>query len=128
MREGVKFSDGEDFTAKDVKFTFDYTKEHPYHYASTNMVKETRIVNDYIVEIELNDVYVPFITNVAGCLPILPEHIWKDVTEPEKFTSPEAVVATGPFKLETYDSATGVYVFVKMKTISMEMLLLINLL
>ena len=113
LRKGVKFSDGEEFTAKDVKFTFDYTKEHPYHYASTNMVKETRIIDNYTVEIELHDVYVPFITNVAGCLPILPEHIWKDVTEPEKFTSPEAVVATGPFKLETYDSATGVYVFVK---------------
>jgi len=113
LRKGVKFTDGEEFNAEDVKFTFDYTKEHPYHYASTSMVKETRIIDNYTVEIELSDVYVPFISDVAGCLPILPEHIWKDVTEPETFTAPEAVIATGPFKLESYDSAAGVYVFTK---------------
>lgn len=113
LREGVKFSDGVEFTAKDVKFTFDYTKEHPYHYASTSMVKESRIIDDYTVEIELDEVNVPFISNVAGSLPILPEHIWKDVDEPETFTDPEAVIATGPFKLENYDSASGVYVFTK---------------
>ena len=113
LKEGVKFTDGEEFNAEDVKFTFDYTKDHPYHYASTNMVKEARIIDDYTVEIELSDIYVPFISDVVGCLPILPEHIWKDVTEPETFTDPEAVVATGPFKLESYDSAAGVYVFNK---------------
>ncbi|MFA5523226.1 MAG: ABC transporter substrate-binding protein [Tissierellales bacterium] len=113
LRKGVKFTDGEEFNAEDVKFTFDYTKEHPYHYASTSMIKETRIIDDYTVEIELSDVYVPFISDVAGCLPILPEHIWKDITEPETFTDPEAVITTGAFKLESYDSASGVYVFTK---------------
>ena len=30
LRKGVSFTDGTPFTAEDVKFTFDYMKEHPY--------------------------------------------------------------------------------------------------
>ncbi len=111
LREGIKFTDGEPFTAEDVKFTFDYMKEHPYQWVSVDMVKEARVVDDLTVEIELNEVYVPFLSDVAGSLPILPKHIWENVTEPETFNTPEATVSTGPFMLENYDSAAGTYTF-----------------
>ena len=110
-RKGVSFTDGTPFTAEDVKFTFDYMKEHPYKWVSVSMVEEASVVDEHTVEIKLNKTYNPFLSDVAGSLPILPKHIWENVTEPETFTEPEAAISTGPFILENYDSAAGTYTF-----------------
>lgn len=111
LRKGVSFTDGTPFTAEDVKFTFDYMKEHPYKWVSVSMVEEASVVDEHTVEIKLNKTYNPFLSDVAGSLPILPKHIWENVTEPETFTEPEAAISTGPFILENYDSAAGTYTF-----------------
>lgn len=111
LRKGVSFTDGTPFTAEDVKFTFDYMKEHPYKWVSVSMVEEASIVDEHTVEIRLNKTYNPFLSDVAGSLPILPKHIWENVTEPETFTEPEAAISTGPFILENYDAAAGTYTF-----------------
>ena len=111
LRKGVSFTDGTPFTAEDVKFTFDYMKEHPYKWVSVSMVEEASVVDEHTVEIRLNKTYNPFLSDVAGSLPILPKHIWENVTEPETFTEPEAAISTGPFILENYDSAAGTYTF-----------------
>ena len=111
LRKGVSFTDGTPFTAEDVKFTFDYLKEHPYKWVSVSMVEEASVVDEHTVEIKLNKTYNPFLSDVAGSLPILPKHIWENVTEPETFTEPEAAISTGPFILENYDSAAGTYTF-----------------
>ncbi len=113
LREGVTFHDGTPFTAQDVKFTFDYTALHPYQWTATTMVKEARVVDDLTVEVELNKPYVPFITDVAGNLPMLPEHIFEHVADPTFFTAKEALIGTGPLMLESYDPNTSVYIFVK---------------
>ena len=105
LRKGVSFTDGTPFTAEDVKFTFDYMKEHPYKWVSVSMVEEASVVDEHTVEIKLNKTYNPFLSDVAGSLPILPKHIWENVT----FTEPEAAISTGPFILENYDSAAGTY-------------------
>lgn len=109
LRKGVSFTDGTPFMAEDVKFTFDYMKEHPYKWVSVSMVEEASVVDEHTVEIKLNKTYNPFLSDVAGSLPILPKHIWENVTEPETFTEPEAAISTGPFILENYDSAAGTY-------------------
>lgn len=111
IAKDVKFTDGQPLTAEDVKFSFDYIKEHPYQWVSVDMVKEVRVVDDNTVEIELGEVYVPFITDVAGNVPIMPKHIWEGVAEPEKFNTPEAVIGSGPLKLESFDDATGSYIY-----------------
>ena len=111
LRKGVSFTDGTPFTAEDVKFSFVYMKEHPYKWVSVSMVEEASVVDEHTVEIKLNKTYNPFLSDVAGSLPILPKHIWENVTEPETFTEPEAAISTGPFILENYDSAAGTYTF-----------------
>lgn len=111
LRKGVSFTDGTPFTAEDVKFTFDYMKEHPYKWVSVSMVEEASVVDEHTVEIKLNKTYNPFLSDVAGSLPILPKHIWENVTEPETFTEPKAAISTGPFILENYDAAAGTYTF-----------------
>lgn len=113
LNEGVKFNDGTPFTAEDVKFTFDYFAKFPYSWVSTEKVKEVRVVDEVTVEIELSEVYVPFITDIAASVPMLPKHVFEKVEDPTTYTEMDALTGTGPMKLESYDPEAGVWVFVK---------------
>ncbi|MBP1926263.1 peptide/nickel transport system substrate-binding protein [Sedimentibacter acidaminivorans] len=111
LNENIKFTDGTPLTAEDVKFSFDYLKEHPYQWVSVAPVEQVTAVDEKTVQIVLNEVYVPFVTDIAGNVPIMPKHIWENVTEPEKFNTKEAIVGSGPLILESYDKESGVYIY-----------------
>ena len=113
LRDGITWHDGETFTAEDVKFSFDYYAEHEYSWVSVKPVKEARVVDDRTVEIELNDIYVPFIADIAASLPILPKHIYEKVEDPVSYQEKDAFVGTGPMMAESYDTESGVYTYVK---------------
>jgi peptide/nickel transport system substrate-binding protein len=115
LAQNAKFTDGEPVTAEDVKFSFEYIQGHPYQWVSLNMVEKVEAVDAHTVKVTLKDVHAPFITDVAGNVPIMPKHIWEDIKEPEKFNTKEAVIGSGPLMLEKYQEDTGVYVFVANK-------------
>jgi len=75
------------------------------------MVDSVSVVDTYTVQIALTSPYAPFLTDVAGLVPILPQHIWADQTEPSTFTDSSSVIGSGPYTLKSFDSATGVYIF-----------------
>jgi peptide/nickel transport system substrate-binding protein len=109
LREGVTWHDGEPFDADDVIFTIDYNKDHPYPLVDSGIIDHAEKVDDYTVRIYLSKPYAPFLDQVAGTLPILPEHIWKDVDDPTNFLEDEALIGTGPYTLEDYDKVQGTY-------------------
>ena len=111
LREGVTWNDGEPFTAKDVAFTYEYIKDHPYQWVDPGIVESVEVSDDRTVKITLTRDYAPFLDQVVGTLPIMPEHIYKDVSDPTGFTDPEALTGTGPFKLVNYDKAQGTYLY-----------------
>ncbi len=101
IREGVKWQDGKDLTPADVTFTFDLIKK--------NAALDTLGVWQHIDSIETsgNDVVfhlksddVPGATVIAQQL-IVPEHIWKDVKDPVKWTN-ENPVGSGPYQLDQF--------------------------
>ena len=69
LREGVKFHNGNDFTAEDVVFSFDYCKADGRGWAdSLGNFKSWRAVDEYTVEIEtiIPDVLLPsHLRNIA---------------------------------------------------------------
>lgn len=111
LRQNVTWHDGELFTANDVVFTINYIKEHPYQWVNSNPVKNAEALDEYTVKLYLNGSYAPFLDMVAGTLPILPEHIYKDVSDPAQFQDDKALIGTGPYKLLDYDKAQGTYLY-----------------
>ncbi len=111
LADKATFTDGKPLTAEDVKFSFDYIKEHPWTWVSVDMVKEVQVVDPTHVKITLKDAYAPFLTEVAGNVPIMPKHIWQNVKEPAKFNTADAVIGSGPFTLANYDKTNGSYTF-----------------
>lgn len=111
LHKGVTWNDGEPFTAKDVAFSFQYMQKYPYQSVDLSGVDNAEAVDDNTVKITLKKDYVPFLDQVAGTLPILPEHVYTDATDPTNFKDPKALTGTGPFKLVDYDKAQGTYLY-----------------
>jgi len=111
LKKGVTWNDGQPFSANDVAFTFQYIKDHPYQWVDSSIVDKAEALNDTTVKVTLKKDYAPFLDQVAGTLPILPEHIYKSVNDPGNFTDSKALTGTGPFKLVNYDKAQGTYLY-----------------
>lgn len=112
LRDNVKWHDGTMFTSDDVVFTFEYYKKYPYQFADiSSIVKKVEKLSQNKIKIYLSYPYAPFLTNIAGTIPIIPKHIYKDIQNPMEFTDIKCTIGTGPFKLKTYDKANGLYIF-----------------
>jgi len=111
LQQNAKWHDGTDFTADDVVFTYNYTKEHPYQWVDNSIVKSAETLDRYTVKLYLSKPYAPFLQDVAGVQPILPKHIWENVTTTEEFLMQEAVIGTGPYMLTDYSKEHGTYLY-----------------
>ncbi|BAF59669.1 MAG: ABC transporter substrate-binding protein [Pelotomaculum sp.] len=111
LRRDATWHDGQKFKAADVAFTFDYMKKHPYQWVDTSIVKRAEAIDEYTVKLYLDKTYAPFLDFIAGTVPILPEHVWKEVENPEQFQQKEALIGTGPFKLVDYNKEQGTYLY-----------------
>ena len=109
LRKNVKWHDGKPFKAADVVFTFRYLKEQGYTWSSVAMIDRVEAVGDHEVKIILAKPYAPFLDNVAGTAPMLPQHIWRDVKDARQFLQPAALIGTGPYRLADYSREQGSY-------------------
>ncbi len=99
LREGVKFHDGSDFTAEDVKFSIETLKEHhPRGRATYAHLREVNVLTPHEVELLLNSPAPYLLTALASFeSPIVPKHLYegKPILENPLNTAP---IGTGPFK------------------------------
>ncbi|NTW41791.1 MAG: ABC transporter substrate-binding protein, partial [Cellulomonadaceae bacterium] len=100
-RDGVKWNDGEDFTAEDIAFTFNLLKDNPeldtaalamtdvtldgssvtISFESSMYVKQDKVLHKYIV----------------------PKHVWESVDDPATYENLDPV-GTGPYVLSSFSS------------------------
>ncbi len=102
-RQGVRWSDGEAFGAKDVAFTFNYIKEHPALDLSAiwgGGLEKVEAVDDQTVVFTFSAPNTPLFTYLVSQA-IAPEHIWAKIDDPVTYTN-EKPVGTGPFLLDSY--------------------------
>ena len=102
-REGVQWSDGEPFSAKDVAFTFNYMKEHPELDTAGVWalgVKSVEAKDDTTVVFKFGTANTPLLSDIAGRT-IAPEHIWSKIADPVQEVN-QKPVGTGPFMLSSF--------------------------
>ncbi|WP_341998382.1 ABC transporter substrate-binding protein [Microbacterium sp. LWH7-1.2] len=99
LKDGVKWSDGEDFTAADAAFTFNYEPNHRDGLISAEAPDDTTLVLTY---------EAPQFTNefqILGTTWMLPEHIWSEVDDYTTYTDEEPV-GTGPYVVDKVTDAS----------------------
>ena len=96
LREGLKWADGEPLTVDDVVFTYDYLKKFPaLDFNSVSALMESvEKVDERTVRFNLKQPNSLVATTIVA-MPIVPEHIWKDIADPVTFAN-ENPVGSGP--------------------------------
>lgn len=103
IREGVLWSDGQPFTANDVAFTFNLLRDKPGLQGPA--LGAMSALGGYVDTVTAPDAKTvvftlkqPFSPAIYDIFPqnIVPEHVWKSIDDPSKFTN-ENPVGTGPF-------------------------------
>ncbi|MFI5294214.1 MAG: peptide-binding protein [Thermodesulfovibrionales bacterium] len=100
LRKGVRWTDGVEFTADDVKFGFDTItdKKTPTAYSEDFLqVKRAEVVDKYTFKATYDKPFAPALTSWGG-LVILPKHLLegKDITKTDFGRNP---IGLGPYKL-----------------------------
>lgn len=110
LRSGVKWSNGQALTAKDVLFTFDMLKKFPAldgngiwaHLASVQTVGSNSI------QFTFKKADVPFAWYVLGQTYIVPKKIWQSVANPATYIDKKPV-GTGPYLLKSFNPQEYVF-------------------
>jgi peptide/nickel transport system substrate-binding protein len=113
LRQGITWSDGQPFTAKDVKFTFELGKKFAAVYYSTmwRWLSSVDQVDDFTLRFTFSEPLYQEWANALYTMAMLPEHLWKDRTEEEVATGAnEHPVGTGPYLYETHAEDRMVWV------------------
>lgn len=117
LKEGIKWHDGEAFTAEDVAFTYETTC-HPdfgkgydefsaallgadaYHEGTADHVEGIKVIDDYTVSFTFTEPYLDALVKFID-KPVLAKHIWESTPVGEWGDATELLqnpVGTGPYK------------------------------
>jgi peptide/nickel transport system substrate-binding protein len=117
IRTGVKWSDGVPLTAADIAYTYNRILSGGTEAASwasyLSSVKKVTAPNATTVKLTLTkpNAVLPLLP-----IPIIPEHIWKNISEAQVKTytnEPPNVVGSGPFRLTEGKASGSLYTFVR---------------
>lgn len=104
LQQGVKFHDGQEFTSKDVKYTFEWYAD-PANAAINGAnfagISSVETPDPYTAVIKRKTVNAAFMVNAATTF-ILPEHYHSKVGKAGYAAAP---IGTGPFKLKEWKAA-----------------------
>lgn len=109
LRKNVKWHDGEDFSAKDVLFTYKTlisdSIASPYS-AGFRFVESVRVVDYYTVEVKYKKPY--FKALETWMMGILPEHVLKNEKNLMSAKFNTAPIGTGPYRLEQLEYSKNI--------------------
>jgi peptide/nickel transport system substrate-binding protein len=126
LRRGVRWSDGEPFTADDLLFTYDVMRDKNVETASRDVFREgadaagnpfypaLEKVDDYTVRFTLKNANAMFLDQIVNFFPV-PKHKLEQVWRAGKFDqamglgdNPDDIVSLGPFRIKEYVSGQRV--------------------
>lgn len=101
LHDNIAFHDGEALTTEDIKFTVDYFIKYPKS-RFTNPLKtidNIAVKSDTEFTITLSTADPNFMIQPLADLPILPQHIWPEIDNPDDSTNN---IGSGPYKMGDY--------------------------
>ncbi len=111
LRQGVRWHDGQPFTAADVEFTFEelLLKFHARTRASMGAaIVDVRALDDSTVEFRFRRPYAPLLQQLDVVeAPILPRHRFAG-QDPLRNSANTAPVGTGPFRFVAYETGSEI--------------------
>ena len=101
LRHNVTWQDGMPFTAQDVAFTFNYIIQNQMSAFTsyTEYIRNVRVLDDHTVQFDCTR---PKANMLGMWVPILPRHIWKNVSPKaaaNTFQNKPPIIGTGPFEV-----------------------------
>lgn len=104
LREGVKWHDGKEFTAEDVKYSYDviFTDDfksvqmRPYY----ESIKSVEVLDKYKIRFTVKDDYFQNFDVCAG-ISVWPKHFYSNSENKKEFG--RKLIGTGPYRLSKYD-------------------------
>jgi peptide/nickel transport system substrate-binding protein len=130
IRSGVKFQDGVPLTASDVAFTYNYIIKNQMANLLNNVqgIESAKALNPTTVQFTCaHSMATGYMEAPATAVPILPEHIWKNVSPNAAITSygnKPPIIGSGPFETVAFNKGAYVemvrnpYYYGKMPTVT----------
>jgi peptide/nickel transport system substrate-binding protein len=112
LRKGVKWHDGVEFTAEDVKYTIELINNPSFKSFTRqghNLVKDITIVNPYELTWQMTKAYSPYLALLTWTF-MVPKHVLSTAADPNTAPFNSAPVGTGPFKWGKRVAGQGVTV------------------
>jgi peptide/nickel transport system substrate-binding protein len=101
LRDGVKWSDGQPFTAADVAYTYSLMQKHKeLNYTGLPLTK-VAASGATSVTLTFSSPQFTNLYNIAGQTWIVPQHIWSKQTAPSTWTDPTPI-GTGPYLMDKF--------------------------
>ncbi|ALO67190.1 ABC transporter substrate-binding protein [Arthrobacter alpinus] len=105
-REGVKWSDGQPLTSKDVAYTFNLIHENPaLNTSGLNATAKATDEKTTVLTFEKSSFMQE--PQILGNQAIIPEHIWSKVTDPTTTINANPV-GTGAYKVKSFNAQSYV--------------------
>ncbi len=107
LKKGILWSDGVEFTADDVVYSFQRIKDPKVAGASLKVyyldVTDAKKLGRYTVEFRCTKPYFLRL-EFLGEMPVVPKHIYNDGTDFNTHRANRAPVGTGPFKFDRWET------------------------
>jgi peptide/nickel transport system substrate-binding protein len=103
MRD-VKWADGQPITARDVAFTYEYYTTRIFTPLLTGVPRagvEVRPTGDRSVEFRLKAPEATFLQQTLGTMPIVPEHIFSTIEDPQSVFDERVFMGSGAYRLDS---------------------------
>ncbi|HLW03475.1 MAG TPA: ABC transporter substrate-binding protein [Ktedonobacterales bacterium] len=104
LRQGVKWTDGQPFTSDDVVYTLKLMQKYPALDGNSlwSTIQSVSNPDASTVTVAFKQPAVTMLWYLGGQTYIVPEHIWKNISDPSTDANPNPV-GTGPFALKSFD-------------------------